>query len=242
MTDVRRYSEDEVARILRDAATPRAALPGAPGAADGMTLAELQDIGAEVGLSPARIADAAASVDVRRGMPAPRRSLGMPVSVARAVAVDRPPTDHEWDMLVAELRETFHAHGRDRSQGSLRAWSNGNLRAAVEPTDGGWRFRIGTVKGDAQTMNMVGGGALLMALFLLLVTFMRADMDLAGPLVTALMGSATLAFNAVRLPQWAREREAQMEHVAGRARALLSGPAPAPADASSPARLVAGEE
>jgi hypothetical protein len=47
-------------------------------------------------------------------------------------------------------------------------------------------------------------------------------------LAIASMGAGALAFNAVRLPRWARTRERQMQGIAERTLALL-GPAPSSA-------------
>ncbi len=231
MTDERRYQDEEVAEIFEAAATPRD--PGRRGLAsgDGLTLAELQAIGREVGMSPERIADAASAVDVRRGALPRRTSLGMPVSVARTVDLPRAPTDREWNLLVGEMRETFSAQGKDGSRGDLRQWSNGNLRAYVEPTDQGYRFRVGTVKGNAVATNRVGVAGMLMALVMLLVLFLTGGLaeGLFIPVLLGMMGAMGLASNALRLPGWAREREQQMEYITSRARALIR-PAPDPAD------------
>lgn len=221
--DERRYGPDEVERIFEAAAARRGR--DEPGASpDGLTLAELQAIGGEVGLSPARIAEAAAAVD----RPPPRRGtdLGMPVSVGRVVDLPRAPTDREWGLLVAELRDTFRARGRVRSDGDLRQWSNGNLHAVVEPAESGWRLRLGTTKGDAVGINRMGivGTAVGLVLLLLLLLGGTAAGELTIPLTFLLMGGGALGLNAIRLPAWVREREAQMEHVAARALALLSAP------------------
>jgi hypothetical protein len=233
MPDERTYREDEVAEIFEKAATARQGpAAGALAPAQGLTLAELQAIGAEVGLAPERIAEAAASLELRRD--AGRRSdLGMPVSVRRSIDLPRAPTDREWEMLVAELRETFNARGRVGSRGDVREWTNGNLHAYVEPTPTGYRLRLGTTKGDAVGLNRMGAFGLVMALVWLVVLFLSGALSEAAfvPLMLAVMGGAALAVNALRLPGWAQEREAQMERVAARARSLL-GAAPEPEDAA----------
>jgi hypothetical protein len=233
MTDERRYGDDEVAKIFETAATPtpttgRGASVRRSSADEGLTLAELQAIGREVGVPPERIADAAARLD-RRGLPTPRRTeFGMPVGVARSVDLPRAPTDREWALLVGELRETFNARGRDRSHGDIREWSNGNLHAAIEPTESGYRLRLGTIKSNGVALNRLGIGAILTAVIMIVVRMFVPDMsdDLFFPLLLGSMGAFALGSNAVRLPRWANEREAQMEYIASRARALLAEPPP----------------
>ncbi|HET6229244.1 MAG TPA: hypothetical protein VFE05_04135 [Longimicrobiaceae bacterium] len=223
MTDERRYEEDEVAQIFEEAATARGSQARALSPAGGLSLAELKAIGGEVGIAPERIADAAAAVDLRRGA-APRRThLGLPIAVGRTVDLPRAPTDREWEMLVAELRETFAARGRDTSTGGFRAWNNGKLHAYVEPTEGGYRLRLGTVKTNAAAVGRLGVAGAVAGVALLGVILGTGgpvdDMGLAA-LITA-VGSGFLGINAVRLPRWASERERQMEHIAARAQALV---------------------
>ena len=233
MTDERRYGDEEVATIFERAANhpaPGGSTVASTTASTGLTLQELQAIGAEVGLEPERIADAAASLEVHRGAPAPRRTyLGAPVSVSRLVDLPRAPTDREWEQLVVELRQTFGAQGRQSSQGNLRSWINGNLHALVEPTDAGYHLRLGTTKGDAVAAGRVGIAmltvALLMGLFFLMIG--ELDGDASPALLVALMGIAALAFNAVRLPPWANKREEQMDYIAARALTIIRAePAP----------------
>lgn len=236
MPDERTYGEEEMAEIFKAAAqlprrTPDAAdstaLVSAP---RGFTLAELQSIGGEVGLAPEQVAEAAAALDLRRN--ARRRSdLGMPVSVGRTMELPRAPTEREWEMIVADLRETFRAKGRASSRGEVREWANGNLQAYVEPTPNGYRLRLGTTKGDAMGLNRMGGTMLAVALVWLLVLFANGLLTEASilPVLMAMFGAGALASNALRLPSWAQEREEQMEAIALRAQSLLSTPAPDPA-------------
>jgi hypothetical protein len=237
MSDERTYRDDEVAEIFETAAARGDTNLPARRSAEGLTLAELQAIGGEVGLAPERIAEAAAALDLRRD--ALRRSdFGMPVAVRRTVDLPRAPTDREWEMLVAELRETFNARGRVGSRGDVREWTNGNLHAYVEPTPTGHRLRLGTTKGDATGLNRMGAAALVMAI-LWMVLFLAGGISeaLVVPLMLALMGGGALTYNAMRLPSWAGEREAQMEHIAARARVLLGGEAPPEEPAGGDLRL-----
>lgn len=231
MSDERLYAEDEVAAIFETAARDRDPAGRALVPRSGLSLRELQAIGAEVGIAPDRIAQAAVALDARRGV-APRRThLGLPVSVGQTVELPRALTDREWGQLVAELRTTFGAHGKEESRGEMRAWRNGNLHAYVEATDTGHRLRLGTVKGDGAPLGRLGLGGLLGSAALLpafLVTGTLGE-GLAISVVMATMGVAALGSNLVRLPRWAAEREAQMAHIAARARTLVQADGPSPA-------------
>jgi hypothetical protein len=228
MTDERRYEDDEVAAIFEAASAPTAPSDDAP-PKNGLTLAELQAIGREVGIPPERIAQAAAVVD-RRLSPIPRRTdLGMPVSAAHVVEIPRPLTDREWSLVVADLRETFGAWGREGSQGETRMWWNNNLHAVVEPTRTGYRLRLGTLKADGLAMNRMGAFGIVMSL---VVAFaLRGDpAAIPGVLALGSVGAGAFALNALRLPRWARLRERQMQAIAERTLALVAVPPGPPAD------------
>lgn len=240
MPDKRTYREEEVAEIFEEAARPKPTST-ALSRAEGFTLAELQSIGGEAGLAPERIAEAAAAVELRRGA-VRRKNLGMPVSVGQTVDLPRAPTDREWEMIVADLRETFGARGREQSQGDVRMWANGNLQAYVEPTPTGYRLRLKTTKGDAVGLNQMGGIGLVMALVWLMLFLFGSGFSETFfiPIMMFAMGSGALAYNALRLPGWALERAEQMEVVAARTRALL-GAAPEPQEvAGAELRLGSG--
>lgn len=227
MTDERRYQEEEIREIFEAATTAHDSSPRALSPGQGLTLEELQEIGLEVGLASERIAEAASALDLR-GSTLPRRThLGMPISVSRTVDLPRPPTDREWALLVAELRETFQAQGKIGSSGSLRQWTNGNLHAYVEPTETGHRLRLGTLKGNATEMNLMGIAGILLGLVILVASSLTGKLE-EGLFLSALFGAtgvAAMTSNVLRLPHWAREREEQMEYIAARARALV-GPEP----------------
>lgn len=222
----RRYDDDEVEEIFRRAASPAAGAGRTGASREGLTLPELQAIGREVGLPPERVAAAAAELEHQVDAPRPLALLGMPGTVNRTVMLPRLPTEREWELLLADLRTTFAARGRDRSRGTLRDWTNGNLFALVEPTETGARLRLGTMKGDAVVVNMAGIGALIAALVTAL-EFAVPGGDASSvllPVVWALVGLAAFGFNALRLSGWADTRERQMNSIAERALALTSAP------------------
>lgn len=225
MTGERRYGEEEVKEIFEAAAQRGEVAPAALTRERGLSLAELQEIGREVGLEPSRVAEAAAALDGHRGDVLRRTFWGMPVSVGRVVELPRAPTEREWETLVGELRQTFGARGKVASHGELREWSNGNLHACVEPTQGGYRLRLGTLKGNAGTLNILGITGILVSLIGLasLATSGRLAESFVAPLVIGWLGVGALATNWIGLPRWAAERERQMEHIASRAPTLIAG-------------------
>jgi hypothetical protein len=212
----RRYNDKEIAAIFRAATEEGPPSPQREVAReDGLTLAELQAIGTEVGISSDAVAQAARAVDVRLGA-ASRTFLGLPIGVARTVNLNRRLSDEEWERLVVQLREVFNARGRTRSDGSLRQWTNGNLQVLLEPTETGHRLRFGTLHGGARASIGLGIAALAMTAAVAISsalsgTFADAIPGIAGVFAA---GVGMIANGALRLPRWARLREQQMEALA----------------------------
>ena len=227
----RRYGDDEVHEIFTLATTGSTSDPSLPAEGGGLTLDDLQRIGQEAGIEPARVARAAALLDARGRVAPGRRSFGLPVGVARVVPLPRAPTDREWEQLIAEFRDTFGTQGRVTTSGGLRQWSVGNLHISLEPTASGEQLRLSTHKDDAVALNGLGAGLGAMAVL------MSAVVDATGSPAKALailsmfgaMSVVAFGINVVRLPRWARTRERQMEAIAEHAVRMLATPAdPAP--------------
>jgi hypothetical protein len=214
----RRYNDKEIAAIFRAAAEQEPQSPQREVARDeGLTLAELQAIGGEVGISSDAVAQAARAVDVRLGA-ASRTLLGLPIGVARTVNLNRRLTDEEWERLVVQLREVFNARGRTRSEGSLRQWTNGNLQVLLEPTDTGHRLRFGTVHGAARAAIGAGFGVLGVAAIVAVSGAIWGTLGdaMSGIALMAAAGVGMIVSGALRLPRWARLRQRQMEALATR--------------------------
>ena len=234
----RRYGDEEIREIFAIATTGEGAGNRAPAAeSDGMTLRELQRIGEEAGIEPARVVEAAARLEAR-GRAAPlRRSLGLPVGVSRVVDLPRAPTDREWEQLIAEFRSTFGARGEHSSAGGLREWSVGELHICVEPTARGHQLRLSTLKSDGQALNALGIALTALGTIMSLVVTAagKGEKALAVFAMFAGMGAIGIVANVLRLPRWARERERQMEALAGHTVQLLrEGSTGEGADASVP--------
>lgn len=212
----RQYTDEEVAAIFERASTAdRTTLPTTT-EGTGMTLAALQDIGREVGISPESIAHAARSLD-QAGRPVSRAFMGFPIGVGRTIEFDRPLSDADWERLVADLRVTFDARGTVRYDGPFRQWTNGNLQALVEPTSQGHRIRLQTVRGQSRALMAGGLGALGVAAAILIGAVATGDAGTAGGVgFLAAVGLGMFGFGALSLPGWARRRSTQIEEVLAR--------------------------
>jgi hypothetical protein len=214
----RRYNEAEVAAIFRRATEARetGGQRQLSSGDEGMTLAQLQDIGRDVGVSPEVIADAAHRID-RAGLATSRQWFGLPIGVGRTIELERRLTDDEWERLVVDLRETFDARGVVRREGSLRQWTNGNLQALLEPTATGQRVRLRTIKGDSRSMIAAGLAAFGIGAVGAALQLMQGEFGDVSVMIMVAMAGATMAtLGAIRLPGWARIRRQQMEAIAER--------------------------
>jgi hypothetical protein len=225
----RRFNEDEVAAILQRAMARdepgRQVLP----AGDGLTLAQIQEIGREVGIAPGAIAESALAVD-DRAQRTTRRLAGLPLGVERVVQLPRRLTDEEWERVVVELREVFGARGVMRQEGSLRQWTNGNLQVLLEPTADGQRIRLRTFKGSAPGYMTLGLGIFGASAVGIIATVMGGTAgdakELTGLAMIAATGASVIATTAARLFPWARRRREQMAEVAARVAAMERGQPP----------------
>lgn len=221
----RRYDQKEVADIFRAASEGLPSLQRPVSDQTGLTLADLQSIAREVGIAPDAVAQAAISLDVRRGS-AQRKFLGIPIGVSRTIDLARRLSDDEWERLVVQLREVFDAYGKTSIDGSSRRWSNGNLQVMLEPTETGQRLRLRTVNGGAQSYIAIGLAALGTAVAV------SIPIAISGNLVQAstgigflgIIGAGLIASAAIRLPRWARLRARQMETIG--AQLALTPPSP----------------
>ena len=213
MEPTHRFSEPEIQEVFARAAA-------AQERADrersdlGLTMDELQSVGAEAGLDPAHVAAAARAV--ASGEPDDGREtvVGLPVGVRRAATVDAPPSDAMWEMLVADLQDTFSARGKTERIGEARIWRNGNLRATLSPSGDGARLRLQTNRRqDTQQLllaSAINGG--------LAVVFALTPAGSENtPMILALVALGLAAMATVRQFAWTSARERQMEAVIARA-------------------------
>jgi hypothetical protein len=231
MTD-RRYSDDEVRRMLMLAAEAESAAGADPERP--WTLAEVERIGAEAGLAPEAVAAAALVLDRQPSSPVPASYFGLPVAVSRSVPLRRHLSDDDWQRLVAELRDTFAARGRESVAGARREWRVGNLRVTHEPAGSGAVLQLRTRKGDARVFLQMGVALLLSAVAAVVVLTMAANADVAGAsdagsarrLALAWMlgvgGLSMLLVGVLRLPTWARQRTRQFASLAAFARRIAA--------------------
>lgn len=223
--------EEEVAQIIQHASENQQSAKRQLAPAEGLTLAQLQEIGREVGISPELVQEAAKSLDAP-AQHGSRRWLGLPIGVSRTIELDRTLSESEWERLVVDLRETFDARVSVRSEGNFKQWTNGNLQALVEPMGAGDRVRLRTIKGNMRNvirggLALLGGSGVLAVIYSLTGNVQTDNLETLG--ILALTGLAMLTIPAFVLPPWARERRLRMEAIAARLKQRSEDSASTPA-------------
>ena len=229
MDETRRLNETEVTAVLKRAAEESAQ--------QGLTVAQVHEIAADVGLAPDAVRRAL--IESANGALRPasvEKSLGLPVGVAKDVVLPGVLTDAAWDVLVSTLRATFNAHGEEQRSGVIREWRNGRLRIAVEPTAAGDRLRMSTQKEGALRAPLVGSaGAMIYAASLYAASTAKPVLLLLAGIPVAISG-ALAVWPFLSLPRWSRNRSEQFDAIARMATELAAAP-PRDMLADAPDRL-----
>lgn len=118
-TSLRRYSDQEVSRILRRAAELQA---DEPGAATGTSLADLEAIACEAGLDPALVRRAAFDLATASPVAAPSRFLGAASHVHVERVLDGEVSGDTLEALIDEVRRTFGEPGIVSALGRTVTW------------------------------------------------------------------------------------------------------------------------
>ena len=240
MPDSPRFSEDDINAIFQEAIRAQEEARGL-GRRDGLSLDELHEIGAELGISPEFITRAAAARRTPITAKPDGTLLGIPVSLERVVALPRQLTEDEWARLVADLRETFEARGKVSQDGPLRQWNNGNLSAMLEPAADGWQLRLRTLRGN--TAPMFGMSGIFAAMSLLITTVLLAKdlpQDPSKYVLGAfflLAGLAIAGYQWVATTRWHAQRTNQIDALARRVSAMVAEAEPLASGESSRAEV-----
>ncbi len=209
----RRLSDDDVSLVLRRA--------GEMTAEQGMTVAQVQEIARDVGISADAVQRALAEAASGALRPATvERSLGMTTGLSKDVVLPGVLDDAGWDVLVSTVRATFNAPGKESRSGVVREWRNGKLRIAVEPTVHGHRLRMSTDKEGALRAPLLLGGTLLLEAVASFVASADPKLHAIGAVLGAL-GMAATAWPFLTLPKWSRTRAEQFDAVAREATSLV---------------------
>ncbi|MDA1029297.1 MAG: hypothetical protein O3B41_09630 [Bacteroidetes bacterium] len=225
MSSERRFSQKEIAAIFNRASRAQEKVSAEAAQEEGLTLADLHLIALETGISPDLITQAVLAVDEAPEEPKPETFLGLQLSISKTVNLDNPLTDADWDKLVVGFRNTFRAKGKVTREGSLREWSNGNLRIMAEPTAKGHRLHMQSLKGSTQGAIWTSLSFILAALFVFASSLFSGGLEggiIVLSVVFAMAGLLSGGFSTLQLSQWRFDRMEHFESIAAQAQQLTS--------------------
>lgn len=206
--DKRRYSDREMALILKRAATLQEQGPDAVAQEQSHTLTELERIAIEVGIDPRYVAEAAAAVDAE---PTAKKAplLGAPISyqVGRIIEGEVPETEFA-EMLDAIRKVTGRQGEVSRVLGAFE-WKtggpSGETHVAIAPRRGKTSIRIGGRYGAGAGFVYSATGAIGAALLVGTSVLTRSEIDL-GTLAAVAGGSYLAARTAWQVVAGRAER------------------------------------
>lgn len=168
------YTDREIAAIIEQAARIQQTAPEGRAGSGGLTLAELQEVGAAAGIAPAFVAEAAAAVEVG-GTGVEKRPGRLVVRRTRKLAA--PVGEEQWATMIAALRRRFGQTGVVHEVGDLREWVSGDgdepVRVTLEPQGAAARLVI-----EQRTVHVSAKTSLLLALpaaLFALIPYMNDD-------------------------------------------------------------------
>ena len=216
----RRYTDSEISDIFAQAAK-RGVTPQVAPSSTGLTLSELQNIAAEVGLEPEAVAQAAARISrptamSRQPATVTRRHFWLPVEIGRTVDLPHRLTDDEWKQLVSDLRITFDAHGKTQETNTGREWTGGGVRAVLTRTDTAERFELRSFRRQGVVMlwtAVVSFNVAAVSFFFPLAGLSDNPAFLQTSIFASIAGVGMVAATARRLKAWSRLGRQQMDSV-----------------------------
>ena len=222
----RRYSEAEVAEILDRASSGDVTAAEAVGQYD-LTLAEIQEIGREVGIRSEDVS-AAAHALVRGRHRTPMASMRRRATIKRVVELRSIPTDAQWDRMVVDLREVIGTPGAVERSGSLRSWHGAGVEVHGEPVGAGYRIRI-VAKNENAAQSVIGGGVSVVVGFLMagaMVAAGTADaVTIGASALVVATGVGMASWGRFALVRWTRRMKRQLDQVTSLLRGSARGEA-----------------
>lgn len=168
----RRYSDDEVALILREASADQEG--GRQRTEEGLSLPQLKQIAAEVGLDPAAVEEAARRVAQRRAA-APSLLFGAPVAPEFEREIPGGLKAEQMAEIVTTIRKVLGRRGITEAELGALEWrardAMGGRYVSVLPREGETHLRVfGNFRDGLALVTLLGG----MASFVLFTSLLAA--------------------------------------------------------------------
>jgi hypothetical protein len=197
----RRYSDEELRRIIEDATRSELQPKEVARHQDGLTLAEIREIAQEVGIDPDAVDRAAASLLASESIDAAPSSRVFSRVLHEETIIPRQLTNAEMRLAALQAERVLGRRGSLYSHGDLVEWRDGRNRLYVGIVRGEQRTRVRVIAD--QTSEVFPGSAAIGALGMIMVP------TVAGSGTTAIPGLVLLAvavYGVIRL-FWKQRRD-----------------------------------
>jgi hypothetical protein len=243
------YGEEEVNALLKRALELQTAEGHQP--VTGLSLDEIREIAARVGIEPRYLLAAAVDFDRPESEPKKRYLVGGPSAVDVSRVISGEIGEEEWGVIVDELQRTFGELGRTDRHGRNRTWGGSDrglveIQAAVQSKDGMTSIRL-TRRFEGLVGLTVGVGSIL-SLLASLVVAGALDLPLLAELAIAGGGvsGVGLLFRSL-YGRFTRRQRSDLAALLGRLEGILQESQPARPERveraiSAPAEEVGTEE
>lgn len=146
MSNKRLYNDKEISAVLKRAAELQR--DQGPDQTSGLSLEELEQIAADVGIDPAFVKTAAREIDQEHTQEA-YRALGAPTFVDLERIVDGGMSEERWGEIVAEIRRIYDVVGEVGQVGHTREWiyrdqTGERMHVTATPTGDQTKIRVYT--------------------------------------------------------------------------------------------------
>jgi len=218
----RSYNEKEIGALIQRATELHEEAMGV--SERSLSLEEIEDIAAELGLPPEHMQTAALELEDRLNSDKTFSLWGGPFVVDHARVVDKTMTQEQWEQVVLELRRFTGSTGQVSEVGRVREWMR-----AIGEGDGGFnieRTQVTIHPGDGQTSIRIRkhyGGAAIMAyvgafsssvFFTFILLHGEGLSDLVNFIIGIGIGLGTLPLVRVSLSLWAKRQKERLRRLA----------------------------
>ncbi len=245
----RLFGDKEISSILKRATEIQEA--EGPSDAYGLSLEELQQIAAEVGIDPQHVAAAIAELEGAAPAEKPFHLLGGPASIHLERVVEGEVTEEKGEAMLAEIRRAFDLVGTSGQVGRSLEWThNGRQRqvqVAVTSREGQTKIRIHDHFPRTALVAFIPTTVLALQLAVILIGAL-GPASLLGWLLGLSIVATVLMVARFGFGALSRKRQRQGGDLLERLARIAAEPTPAPLLSSEKASLrldadsLAGEE
>ena len=197
----RRYSDDELRRILEDATRSELQPKEVARQQEGLTLDQIREIAQEVGIDPQAVDRAAAGLLVSESIDAVPSSRVFSRVLHEETIIPRPLTDSEMRLVAMQAERVLGRRGSLYSHGDLVEWRDGRNRLYVGIVRGEQRTRVRVIAD--QTSEVFPGSAAIGGLGMIMVPSVAGTGTIAIPGLVLL---AVTVYGVIRL-FWKQRRD-----------------------------------